>query len=78
MLSYEGLPLGAIAYVDHEGAPVMFCVIANQAPDAPIRSERRGDLSLAFWSRGGRSFLVIVRMAEERAVALAKTLERRV
>jgi anti-sigma factor RsiW len=78
LLSYEGSPLGAIAYVDPEGAPVMFCVIANQAPDAPVRSERRGDLSLAWWSRGGRSFLVIGRMAEERAVALAETLEKRV
>ena len=78
MLSYEGAPLGAIAYVDPEGAPVMFCVIANQAPDAPVRSERRGDLSLAFWSRGGRGYLVIGRTPTEQAVALAQMLEKRV
>ena len=78
MLSYDGSPLGAIAYVDPEGAPVLLCVYANHAPDAPIRSERRGDLSLAFWSRGGRSYLVIGRMPTERAVALAQTLEKRV
>jgi anti-sigma factor RsiW len=78
MLSYQGFPLSVIAYVDHEGAPVLLCVIANKAPDAPMRSERRGDLALAWWSRGGRSYLVIGRMPEERAVALAQTLEKRV
>ena len=78
MLSYQGLPLGVIAYVDHEGAPVLLCVIANKVPDAPVRSERRGDLSLAWWSRGGRGSLVIGRLPEERAVALARTLEKRV
>ena len=78
MLSYKGSPLGAIAYVDSAGEPVMLCVIANQAPDAPIRSERRGKLSLASWSRGGRGHLVIGCIPEERAVALAQTLEKRI
>jgi anti-sigma factor RsiW len=78
MLSYEGLPLGAIAFVDPEGAPVLLCVYANQAPDAPMRSDKRGELSRAWWSRGGRSYLVIGHMPEERAVALAQTLEKRV
>jgi anti-sigma factor RsiW len=78
MLSYGGSPLGVIAYVDAEGSPVLLCVIANQAPDAPIRSERRVDLSLASWSRGGRSHLVIGRIPEERALAFARTLENRV
>ena len=43
-----------------------------------MRSERRGNLSLAFWSRGGRSYLVIGRMPTEQAVDLAQTLEKRV
>ncbi len=78
MLSYEGTPLGVIAYVDHQGTPVLLCVYASHAPDAPMGSERRGDLSLAFWSRGGRSYLVIGRMPTEQAVDLAQTLEKRV
>ena len=78
MLAYDGAPLGVIAYVDPSGAPVALCIIANDAPDAPMRSERRGDLSLAWWSRGGRSRLVIARIPEERAVALAQTLEKRI
>ena len=56
----------------------LLCILANGAPDAPIRSERRGDLSLAWWSRGGRSHLVIGHIPEERAVNLAQTLEKRV
>jgi anti-sigma factor RsiW len=78
MLSYDGAPLGVVAYVDPSGAPVALCIIANDAPDAPMRSERRDNLSLAWWSRGGRSRLVIGRFPEERAVALAQTLEKRI
>ena len=78
MLSFGGSPLGVIAYVDPSGDPVLFCIIANRAPDTPMRSERRGDLSLGSWSSGRRSHLVIGRIPEERAVALARTLEKRV
>jgi hypothetical protein len=46
MLSYKGSSLAAIAYVDAEGSPLMFCIIANDAPDAPMPSERRRELSL--------------------------------
>jgi anti-sigma factor RsiW len=78
MLSYNGAPLGVVAFVDPSGEPILLCIIANEAPDAPMRSERRDNLSLAWWSRGGRSRLVIGRIPEERAVALAKTLEKRI
>ena len=78
MLSYEDHPLGVIAFVDPTGAPVLLCVLANRAPDAPIRAERRGDLSLASWSDDGRSYLVIGRIPKERAVALAQILQPRV
>jgi len=78
MLSYNGAPLGVVAYVDPSGEPVALCIIANDAPDAPMRSERRDNLSLAWWSRGGRSRLVIGRIPVERAVALAQTLEKRI
>ena len=78
MLTYQGSPLGVIAYVDPSGAPVALCIIANRAPDAPIRSERRGDLSLAWWSQSGRSHLVIGHIPEEGALALAQTLEKRI
>jgi anti-sigma factor RsiW len=78
MLSHEGHPLAVIAYVDPSGAPVLFCIHANHAPDAPMQSERRGDLSIAWWSRSGRGHLVIGHIPEERAVALAQMLEKRV
>jgi anti-sigma factor RsiW len=78
MLSFEGSPLGAIAYVDAQGAPVLLCIINNQSRDAPVRSERRGELSLASWSRGGRGYLVIGHIPEAKAAELARTLEKRV
>ena len=78
MLSYGDSPLGVIAYVDPSGAPVLLCILASHAPDAPIRSERRGDLALASWSDDGRSYLVIGHIPEERALALAQKLEKRI
>ena len=78
MLSYEGTPLGVIAYVDPSGEPVLLCILAGGALDTPTRSERRGDLSLAWWAGGGRSHLVIGPIPEDRAVALAQTLEKRI
>ncbi len=72
MLSYGGSPMGVLAYVDSSGAPVLLCILADGAPDKPTQSERRGDLSLAWWSRGGRSHLVIGHVPEERAIALAQ------
>jgi anti-sigma factor RsiW len=78
MLSYGGAPMGVLAYVDSTGAPVLLCILANRAPDAPTQSERRGDLSLAWWARNGRSHLVIGHVPEERAVSLAQMIEKRV
>ena len=78
MLSYEGSPMGVIAYVDPLGAPVLLCILANGAPKASTESGAHGDLSLAWWSRNGRSHLVIGRISQETAVALAQRLEKRV
>ena len=77
ILAYDGSPLGEIAYVDEAGAPVLFCVIANGRADAPSHSERRGGLSLSSWSHGGRGYLVIGHMPEEKVADLARTLEKR-
>jgi len=77
MLSYDGAPLGELAYVDAQGAPVLFCIIANGGADAPTRSERRGDYSLTSWTRAGRGYLVIGRLPEQQIADLARTLEER-
>ena len=77
MLSYDGAPLGELAYVDAQGAPVLFCIIANGEADAPTRSERRGDYSLTSWTRAGHGYLVIGRLPEQQIADLARTLEER-
>ena len=68
--------MGVLAYVDPLGAPVLLCILANGAADAP--TNRSGDLLLAWWSRNGRSHLVIGHVPEERAVALAQMIEKQV
>ena len=77
LLTYDGSALGQIAFVDPRGDPVLFCVIANGGADAPMRSKRRGELSLSSWSRAGRGYLVIGRLPDERIADLARTLEKR-
>ena len=77
ILSYDGVPLAEIAYVDSRGAPVLFCIIANGGADAPTRSERRGDYSLTSWSHAGRSYLVVGQLPEQQTTDLARTLEKR-
>jgi anti-sigma factor RsiW len=78
ILSYDGSPLALIAYVDSKGAPVLFCVIANGASNAPARTEKRGEFSLVDWSRGGHGFLVIARKPAEQVAEWAQTLEKRI
>lgn len=75
--AYEGDPLAEIAYTDAGGAPVLFCVIANGGPDAPPRTVTREGLSYVAWSRGGRSYMFVARMPEQRVAELAQTLAAR-
>jgi anti-sigma factor RsiW len=77
LLNYDGAPLAEIAYLDAQGAPVLFCIIAAAGADVQTQSERRGDISLASWSKGGRGYLVTGRLPEPQIIDLARTFERR-
>ncbi len=77
ILAYDGKPLGQISYVDADGAPVLFCVMADADADAPTRTETRGGLSLTSWSRRGLGYMVIGRLPAQRIADLATTLARR-
>lgn len=66
MLSYDGSPLAVIAFVDRLGTPVLLCIVANNMPDAPTRSQQRDYLSLAWSSRGARTHVVIGRIPRSR------------
>jgi anti-sigma factor RsiW len=77
ILAYERQPLAEVVQLDSKGAPFLFCVIANAAPDAPLKSERQEGFSLASWSRGGKGYLVIAEAPEAQVAAYARTLEAR-
>jgi hypothetical protein len=77
MLSYDGAPLGQIAYVDEENRAVAFCIIRNGEADAPVTTEKRDGLALASWARGGRGYVVVGRFSTERAEELPEALTRR-
>ena len=75
--SYDGDALAEIAYTDAGGAPVLFCVIANGKPNAAPRMVAREGLSYVTWSRGGRSYMFVGRMPEQRIAELALPLTTR-
>jgi anti-sigma factor RsiW len=77
LLSYDGAPLAEIVYLNAQGAPVLFCVVGGAREDAKALSERRGDLSLTWWTNGGRSYLVIGRLPEQQIANLAGIFEKR-
>jgi anti-sigma factor RsiW len=77
LLSYEGAPMGEIAFVDTLGSPVLLCVIANGGADTPNHAEKRGELALTSWSHGGRGYLLIGRLPEDQIAGLAQTLKVR-
>jgi len=78
MLAFDGWPLGAIAFVDPNGSPVLLCIIANGGTDSSLRLEKRDGLPLATWSRDGRGYLVIGRQPEQRIAEFARLLEQRI
>ena len=77
-LAYEGSPLGEMAFVDAAGEPALVCVIADKRADAPVSVEKRGPYSLASWAKGGRGYLVIGSLSEQRAGDLAHALSARI
>lgn len=76
-LAYDADALAEVAYTDAGGSPILFCVIANGKPDTPWRTGRREGLSYLTWSRGGRSFMFVGRMTEQRVAELGQTLVAR-
>jgi anti-sigma factor RsiW len=74
ILSYDGAPLGQIAYVDNSGRPTLFCIFANGAPDSAVKRESRGDYALASWASGGHGYMVIARGSQDQVAELAATL----
>lgn len=77
LLAYDGAPLGQLAYTGPDGAPVLFCVIADARPDAKPTNETRNGFALTSWARSGRGYMVIARRPEQQVAAIASELARR-
>jgi anti-sigma factor RsiW len=77
LLNYDGAPLAEIVYVNAQGAPVLFCIIAGAGEDTQAQSERRANLSLTSWTNGGKGYLVIGRLPEQQIADLARTFQSR-
>ena len=74
LLSYDKAPLGQLAYLDPEAGPVLFCIIADARPDAPVSNAAVDGFATSSWAKGGRGFMVIGRLPAARAAAIAGQL----
>jgi anti-sigma factor RsiW len=77
IFDFEGAPLGQLAYIDPATGPVLFCIIHNAEPDAPMKPGKRGGFSVTSWARAGHGYMLIGRLPANQMIALADSLERR-
>jgi anti-sigma factor RsiW len=77
LFDYDGSPLGQIAYLDRQSGPVALCIYDHGETDAAPHAERREGLNIVYWSRNGRSFLLIGHTNLSRLQNLADTLSTR-
>jgi anti-sigma factor RsiW len=77
LLAYDGAPLGQLAYGDSQGAPVLFCIIADARTDAAPVNETRKGFALTSWAHGGRGYMVIAQLPANKVAEIASQMERR-
>lgn len=77
VFAYDGAELVQLAYVDSAKQPLLFCIIADGEPDAPLRQEQRGGLASASWALKGRGFMVIGHLAEAQIATISRELMAR-
>ena len=77
LLQFQGAPLVQIGYVDAT-TPVAFCILRDNEVDAPLTTVGRDGFVAASWAKGGRGFMVIGKLPQDRILALARTLLDRI
>ena len=77
LLRFEGRPLAQIAYLDPVTGPMAFCFTRMRTDEAPLRTERRRDMNLAYWSSHEHAFLVVGRRSAEDLTGIATRLRAR-
>jgi anti-sigma factor RsiW len=77
IFAFQGAPLGQLGYVDPSTGPVLFCIIRNSEPDAPMKAQQLGRFAVALWAKGGRGYMLIGRLPMDQTAELAHSLEKR-
>lgn len=77
LLQFHGAPLVQIGYLDGT-TPVAFCVLRDGEADAPVTTASSEGFATASWAKGGRGFMIIGKVSEDRVTALARTLQDRI
>ncbi len=59
LFGYDGEALGQLTYLHPSGHAVALCIIDDGQPAMPISSESREGMAVVYWSKQGRSFMLI-------------------
>jgi hypothetical protein len=59
ILDYEGTSIGQIVYLDPDFGPMMLCIMRSREGEAPLRTEARAGLNIAYWAGDGLAFMLI-------------------
>ncbi|HVE21796.1 MAG TPA: hypothetical protein VNC39_07460 [Acidocella sp.] len=74
LLRYQGMPLVQLDYLDPEYGPVALCLLRGRFGAAPLKTERRLGMNIAYWSTPLFSFLVIGRNPVSQLRAISQRL----
>jgi anti-sigma factor RsiW len=77
LLQYDGKALGQILYLDARYGPTALCIMQSSLPGAPVDTERRRGLNVAYWSFAGHAFMLIGRQPKEQLSTFAQSIARR-
>lgn len=74
LLHASGGLIAQVAYFNPEAGPVALCVIGRAQIPEPVRSERRREMNVAYWSTSRHAFMLVGRAPEEMLVEFAGRL----
>jgi len=77
LLHFQGREVAQLLYASEEHGPIALCIMAEPGGEREAEVESRDGLNLAYWSAGGRRFLLIGAAPAKRIDALADTVAAR-
>ncbi|WP_042701222.1 anti-sigma factor [Azospirillum sp. B506] len=77
ILSYDDMPLAQITYLDPRSGPLALCILRRPGTVRGVEQDRRGGLSIAYWTGPDHAALLIGRLPPQELTAKAEAVRGR-